>query len=111
VLALKVHLDPVEIATVRRSIAKKGPTAESGEREKLVLDESFPLPLAPAELVTQCHAILGAVSSLLLNVEYLANDAATDREAAVTDARNSVERIAQIVSSLQEAARAAARSV
>jgi hypothetical protein len=93
---------------VKRSIAKKGSTAESGEREKLAVDESS--HLAPAELVKHCHAILEAASSLLLNLEYLADDDATDRGAAVADARNSIERISQIVRSLQDVARAAAGS-
>jgi hypothetical protein len=92
---------------VKRNIAKKGVTAESGERAKLVLDESS--PLSPAALVKQCHAILEAASSVLLNVEYLADDDATDRKAAVADARIGIERIAEVVRSLQDTARAAAR--
>jgi hypothetical protein len=96
------------MGTVKRSIAKKGSTAESGEREKLVVDESS--GLAPSGLVKQCHAILEAASSLLVNVEYLANNDAADREAAVADARSSIERISQIVRGLQDVARDAAGS-
>jgi len=82
-------------------------------------DESGTLPVAPdgelgpRALLVTCHEILNAVSVLEMNVDFLAQDAthhpAADREEAARDARQSVQRITDIVRGIQRVARPSAR--
>ena len=65
-------------------------------------------PVAPVsdDILDVCHDVLGALAVLEINVEMLTElDASVDRQAIAYDARESIDRIAKIVRSVQAAAR------
>jgi len=66
--------------------------------------------LSSSGLVTTCHEILNAMSSLAMNVEYLAQGVpklGPDLAAAAEDARHGVRQVSELVRALQAEARKA----
>jgi hypothetical protein len=76
------------MAQTRESGMASGGTSESGPS---------------AQVLRDCHDILGAAAVIVVNLEFVSQDAQGDTLAALQDARGSVEKIVELANAIRRA--------